>query len=154
MKNFNEFVKNQFQELKSDAQTWKEYRFRDYMLGNYSKKFLISTFLPAFLFLFLGGLFAAYMLYPESYSIMTHSISTLGNYVLNTEGWWGFSLSLFAGCISLMSFTFYIYRKISHLSPKLSKWFQGLYLTSSAGMLLIAFIADAEVVIFGSIFQL
>ncbi|MBN2157538.1 MAG: hypothetical protein JW776_15940 [Candidatus Lokiarchaeota archaeon] len=150
-----ESVKNHFKELKIDAKSWKDYTFRDYIFGNYSKKFLTSTFIPTFLFIFLGGLFAAYMLFPEQYSVLTHSISKLGNYLINRTGWWGFSLSLLVGCFSLLSFSYYIYQRIAHISPpKLAKLFLRLYQVTCVGMFLIAFIADAEVNFFNSTFQL
>jgi len=141
-------------DLKSDSKTWKDYTFRDFLLGNYSKKFLTSTFMPSFIILFLGGLFAAYMLYPEHYSIATHSISRLGNYFFNTSGWWGFSLSLIVGCFALLSFTYYIYQRIQGISPKLGKLFLRFYQITCTGMFLIAFIADTEVIVFGKVFQM
>ncbi len=88
----------------------------------------------------------SYLLYPSNanYSILTHTISYLGDYERNEKGWYFLSIAFIIISVSISRLIIYIFERVSLIYKKFASFgFISLQI-GSLGILLIAIFPDAN----------
>lgn len=119
--------------------------FKSCVTGHFTRKQLLKFMLIAgliFLTLFLTSL----ILFPKSlhYSILTHTISYLGDYTKNPSGWLFFSLSFIIIGLSFIPLILYIHRRVILIEKIWGRLGSLLLIGGSIGVILIAFFPDVH----------
>ncbi|WP_457917366.1 hypothetical protein [Candidatus Lokiarchaeum ossiferum] len=100
----------------------KEYRIYRFLRGEFEPKelkiYLVVTFCISTLCMVI-----AYILYPKesNYTIFTHTLSYLGDYIRNPRGWYYFSIAMIIMGFSFSNFLMYIYNREVLILPWLAK---------------------------------
>lgn len=118
-------------------------RLYSYILGKFQpnelKMYILITFMISTLLLCISWLF-----YPKdlNYSIMTHTISYLGVFTNNPNGWLFFSFSFIVGSVSFFPLILYLHRRVLQISD-IGAWIGTVLLfIGSIGFILTALIPD------------
>jgi hypothetical protein len=120
------------------------------LLGKFSKEFLIKKWIPILTSAFFLFLIVAYLIYPENYSILLHSISFLGDYIDNPNGWWAFIIAMTVGTIMLFPLTLYYHRRLVKINKFFARLATFIGLICTFGMILVGIIADSDIEMWGT----
>jgi hypothetical protein len=106
---------------------------------NELKLFCLITFILASTLLLIS-----YLTYPneEQYTILTHTLSYLGDYVRNPEGWVFFSIALVIMALSFSLLSSYIFHREILIYPLLAKIGYILLQIGCIGIILVALLPD------------
>lgn len=105
--------------------------------GETPRKTLLQQFFPVAGSIYAGLLALAIILYPPPYSIVTNTISDLGNPVLNPAGWGFFTASCYVIAFTLLPFYTHVYKQFwrQHFLVATIAWFSNL--SASAGLVML-----------------
>ena len=120
-------------------------RFFRFVKGEFQSKELKIYWLITFLFSVLMILIA-YLLYPpeDNYTILTHTLSYLGDYIRNPRGWGFFSVAMIIMGFSFSNMVMYIYKREVLILPWLAR--SGLFFAQIGclGVILVGFFPDVH----------
>ncbi len=132
---------------KLDTTTPQDNTIGNVLLGRVSRKFMLTRWILIGSILFWGFLLISYFYYPkeDSFSIMTHSISFLGDWYDNPyPGWLFFTIALTMGGIVFFPIGMYIYRRMAVVGKKFAIFFNFLYILGCIGVILVGIFADVS----------
>jgi len=92
-----------------------------YFEGAYPKKTMFQRMSPIIAGIYAGLLITSWLLFPGSYSLITNTISDLGNHALNPLGSWFFSAAFFYLAFSLIPFYQFVYKRLVPIGRVLAK---------------------------------
>jgi Protein of unknown function (DUF998) len=113
--------------------------------GNATKDYLVKKWMPISALIFWGCMLISYLLYPgeDNFSIMTHSISFLGDWIDNPmPGWLFFTIAMIVGGIVFMPVGMYMYRRFKVCNNILGRFTNFLYILGCFGIILVGIFAD------------
>ncbi|MCF2141489.1 MAG: hypothetical protein K9W44_15650 [Candidatus Lokiarchaeota archaeon] len=96
--------------------------------------------------LFFALLFISWQFYPKSlnYSILTHTISYLGDYTQNPKGWLYFTFSFIVIGLSFIPLIFYIHSRVVLIERWWGRLGSLFLIEGSIGIIIIAFFPDVH----------
>ncbi|MHA1341729.1 MAG: hypothetical protein ACTSRZ_18075 [Promethearchaeota archaeon] len=124
-----------------------KYSLKDIITGNISKDFFLKKLYPISIAIIFLSILIAYILIPPyesrgKYSWWIDTISGLGDFIENPYGWWGFSVAIFTNAILLLSFIFYIYKRLSKICLSISRLASFFIFIGVLGMFIITIVTD------------
>ncbi len=124
-----------------------------YLTGRFTHTDLKKCFLPTTILIIFAFLLIAYLFYPPEleYSIFSDTISGLGDFMENPNGWWGFSIALWTLSTSFFSVFIYMHRRLGVICRKTARFGTFFALVGCIGLFLIGFIVDADATLVGSL---
>lgn len=121
----------------------KEYRIYRFVKGEFQPKELKIYWACTF-FISILCILIAYLLYPteDNYTIFTHTLSYLGDYVRNERGWYFFSIAMIVMGFSFSNLLMYIYNREVLILPWFAK--SGIIFSQIGclGSILVGFLPD------------
>ncbi|MCP4762709.1 MAG: hypothetical protein GY870_13100 [archaeon] len=121
------------------------YSISEILFGKFNKKFLLRIWLPIFILFFAGGIIFAYFFYPSEFSWYENSISSLGDYKINTTGWLGFSIAMLSIAFILNPIVLYLYRRFVKISSIVSRIGTIILMLGNSQSILLSFIAESNI---------
>lgn len=119
---------------------------KEILSGKISKSFFLKRVYPILTSIVALGLFIAYLIippYPEGkYSWFLDTISGLGDYIENPNGWWGFSIAMVAAGFLFLIWSQYIYHHLSKICIATSRLASLFFMIGFVGLFIIAVITD------------
>ncbi len=124
-----------------------------YFSGHFTRADLKKRFLPAIVLIIFTFLVIAYLFYPPdlNYSFFSDTISGLGDFVENPNGWWGFSIAIWTLSLSFFSLFLYMHRRLGVIYRKTARFGTFFALAGCLGLFIIGFIVDAGAPLIGSL---
>ncbi len=126
-----------------------------YLRGDFEKQFLLKRAVPLIIVIFFGFILLALALYPpvgedSPYSIFTNSISSLGDWSYNTNGWPFFSIALIFLALTIWPFIPYTFKRVVGICKHTSRFGLLFGLLAPIGIFLTALFAENGVDIPGT----
>ncbi len=124
-----------------------------FLTGHFTRADLKKRFLPALILIFFSLLMIAYLLYPPelNYSFFSDTISGLGDFVENPNGWWGQAISLWIMSICFFSLFLYIHRRLSTICRNTARLASFFTLVGCGCFFLIGVFVDAQTALLGDL---
>lgn len=127
---------------------------RTYLHGDVDKDTLLKKFFPVVMGVFFALILVAYLLWPPDgaegpYVFGTQSISSLGDWSVNTNGWIFFSIALVWIGLLIWPIIPYCYRRLKGICLKTSRFGAFFGLLAPVGLVLTAIFAENGEVIPG-----
>ncbi|MHA1672616.1 MAG: DUF998 domain-containing protein [Promethearchaeota archaeon] len=118
---------------------------KNIITGNFTRSQLLRFMLISGILFFLSA-FCSWLLYPAdlNYSIMTHTISYLGDYAQNPKGWVLFSISFIIIGLSFIPLILYIHRRVVLIERFWGSMGSSFLMGGGFGVVLIAFFPDVH----------
>ena len=83
-----------------------------FLIGRSSRYFILQIIFPILLIINYGSLFLSSIIYPNTFSILTHTITDLGNPILNPLGWPLFSFAFYTFSLLLIPIAIYLHKNL------------------------------------------
>ncbi len=124
-----------------------------YLTGHFTRAGLKKRFLPVIIIIIFTFLVIAYLFYPPelNYSFFSDTISGLGDFVENPNGWWGFSIAIWTLSTSFFSLFLYMHRRLGVICRKTARFGSFFTLVGCICLFCIGIIVDAGAPLVGSL---
>ncbi len=119
----------------------------DFFEGAYPKKTLFQRMFPFIAGIYAGLLLISWLLFPGVYSLVTNTISDLGNPFKNPSGFWFFSAAFYYLAFAMIPFYQFVHKRLAQLGKILARIGLLSNLVGSGGFIALAAFSNADATI-------